>query len=171
MSDAHQGTAVLSPTASESARPDPGASIRRSLGPHLDQGFRPDIEGLRVERGQLARASSPYEVSWEFVEGAAQDGGGPLHCAIEYRTALFDAATVERMGRHFAALARAVVTDPAVRLDEAAPVAGARADATRKPTRPASCCRAKRSPASACACVGTTTCWSRSPRHASTARS
>ncbi|MFF5617045.1 non-ribosomal peptide synthase/polyketide synthase [Streptomyces albidoflavus] len=83
------------------------------------------FEGLRVERGQLARASSPYEVSWEFVEGAAQDGGGPLHCAIEYRTALFDAATVERMGRHFAALARAVVTDPAVRLDEAAPVAGA----------------------------------------------
>ncbi|WP_258038311.1 condensation domain-containing protein, partial [Streptomyces sp. FM008] len=35
------------------------------------------FEGLRVERGQLARASSPYEVSWEFVEGAAQDGGGP----------------------------------------------------------------------------------------------
>ncbi|OWA08458.1 non-ribosomal peptide synthetase [Streptomyces sp. CS227] len=83
------------------------------------------FEGLRVERGQLARASSPYEVSWEFVEGAAQNGGGPLHCAIEYRTALFDAATVERMGRHFTALARAVVADPAVRLDEAAPVAGA----------------------------------------------
>ncbi|MFB8413640.1 amino acid adenylation domain-containing protein, partial [Streptomyces albidoflavus] len=83
------------------------------------------FEGLRVERGQLARATSPYEVSWEFVEGAAQSGGGPLHCAIEYRTALFDAATVERMGRHFTALARAVVADPAVRLDEAAPVAGA----------------------------------------------
>ncbi|MEW1819156.1 condensation domain-containing protein, partial [Streptomyces diastaticus] len=60
------------------------------------------FEGLRVERGQLARTDSPYEVSWEFEEGAAAGtGGGPLHCAIEYRTALFDAATVERMGRHF----------------------------------------------------------------------
>jgi peptidoglycan/LPS O-acetylase OafA/YrhL len=48
MSDAHQGTAVLSRTEDGAARPDPGASIRRSLGPHLDQGFRPDIEGLRA---------------------------------------------------------------------------------------------------------------------------
>ncbi|NEE50227.1 non-ribosomal peptide synthetase, partial [Streptomyces sp. SID8455] len=84
------------------------------------------FEGLRVERGQLARTDSPYEVSWEFEEGAAAGtGGGPLHCAIEYRTALFDAATVERMGRHFTALARAVAADPGVRLDEAAPVARA----------------------------------------------
>ncbi|MFD5028670.1 amino acid adenylation domain-containing protein, partial [Streptomyces sp. NPDC058373] len=83
------------------------------------------FEGLAVERGRLARTDSPYEVSWEFEEGAAGDGGGPLHCAIEYRTALFDAATVEGMGRHFAALARAVTADPQVRLDEAAPVSDA----------------------------------------------
>src|SRR5215218_11360300 len=48
MSDTHRGTAVLPRTADGVARSDPRNAISRSLGPHLDQGFRPDIEGLRA---------------------------------------------------------------------------------------------------------------------------
>src|SRR4051794_5859280 len=48
MSDTRRGAAVLSRTMDGLARPDPGNAIGRSLGPHLDQGFRPDIEGLRA---------------------------------------------------------------------------------------------------------------------------
>ena len=43
--------------------------------------------------------------------------------------------------------------------------------ATTKPTRPALRSRASRRPAAAWACEATTTCWSDSPREASTARS
>ena len=48
MSDTHRGTAVLPRAADGPARSDPRSAISRSLGPHLDQGFRPDIEGLRA---------------------------------------------------------------------------------------------------------------------------
>ncbi len=43
---------------------------------------------------------------------------GSLSGFIEYASALFDEATVQRLGRHFQALLEAVVTDPAVRLAE-----------------------------------------------------
>ncbi|MFD8922917.1 amino acid adenylation domain-containing protein, partial [Streptomyces sp. NPDC059569] len=74
-----------------------------------------EFEGVRVARGTLARQESPYDVSWEFEE----DEEERLHCAIEYSTDLFDPATVERLGRHFVVLARALVTAPDRRLDEA----------------------------------------------------
>ncbi|MFE6009054.1 amino acid adenylation domain-containing protein, partial [Streptomyces sp. NPDC056450] len=74
-----------------------------------------EFEGVRVARGTLARQESPYDVSWEFEEDEEEQ----LHCAIEYSTDLFDAATVERLGRHFIVLARALVADPGRRLDEA----------------------------------------------------
>ncbi|MFE2085322.1 non-ribosomal peptide synthase/polyketide synthase, partial [Streptomyces scopuliridis] len=74
-----------------------------------------EFEGVRVARGTLARQESPYDVSWEFEEDKEEE----LHCAIEYSTDLFDRATIERLGRHFVVLARALVTDPERRLDEA----------------------------------------------------
>ncbi|MGW2515325.1 amino acid adenylation domain-containing protein, partial [Streptomyces scopuliridis] len=74
-----------------------------------------EFEGVRVARGTLARQESPYDVSWEFEEDEEEE----LHCAIEYSTDLFDRATIERLGRHFVVLARALVTDPDRRLDEA----------------------------------------------------
>jgi len=39
---------MLSPRPVAPARTDAATSTRRSLGPHLDEGFRPDIEGLRA---------------------------------------------------------------------------------------------------------------------------
>ena len=48
MSDTHRGTAVLPRATDGPARSDARSAISRSLGPHLDQGFRPDIEGLRA---------------------------------------------------------------------------------------------------------------------------
>jgi peptidoglycan/LPS O-acetylase OafA/YrhL len=41
-------TTVLPPAAVAPTRTDAATAIRRSLGPHLDHGFRPDIEGLRA---------------------------------------------------------------------------------------------------------------------------
>src|SRR5215207_2664433 len=48
MSDTHRGTVVLPREADGRARSDPSSAISGSLGPHLDHGFRPVIEGLRA---------------------------------------------------------------------------------------------------------------------------
>ncbi|MFF4097585.1 amino acid adenylation domain-containing protein, partial [Streptomyces sp. NPDC001834] len=78
-----------------------------------------EFEGLRVTRKSLARSQAPYDISWEFEEfedtGASEEGrtGHPgLHCAVEYDADLFEPATVERLGRHFVALVRAVAAAP-----------------------------------------------------------
>ncbi|MFE1408604.1 amino acid adenylation domain-containing protein, partial [Streptomyces sp. NPDC058770] len=78
-----------------------------------------EFEGLRVTRGNLARRQAPYDISWEFEEFEDTDtpeegrtGRPGLHCAVEYDADLFEPATVERLGRHFVALVRAVAAAP-----------------------------------------------------------
>ncbi|WAS89436.1 non-ribosomal peptide synthase/polyketide synthase [Corallococcus sp. NCRR] len=51
--------------------------------------------------------TSKFDLGFEVLEG--RDG---FSCSLEYATALFDAATIERMAEHLVGLARAVVASP-----------------------------------------------------------
>ncbi|MFC6091036.1 non-ribosomal peptide synthase/polyketide synthase [Saccharothrix lopnurensis] len=67
----------------------------------------PELPGLRVEEHPLTRDQANFDLSIDFTAG--DDG---LHVLMEYSTELFDAATVERMGRHLLALLTGVTEDP-----------------------------------------------------------
>ncbi|MEL6110844.1 MAG: condensation domain-containing protein, partial [Planctomycetota bacterium] len=47
-----------------------------------------------------------------------RDGDGAIDCSLEYRTDLFDKSTVERFGRHWESLLRAVADSPDTRVSE-----------------------------------------------------
>ncbi|MFC5720643.1 amino acid adenylation domain-containing protein [Streptomyces gamaensis] len=78
----------------------------------LQQGLPevPDAGGLRVEEYDLPRVSSRFDVFVEFWPKGA--GGEALECVIEYSTELFDAVTIERMGRYLRALFASAVAEP-----------------------------------------------------------
>ncbi|NUT53220.1 MAG: amino acid adenylation domain-containing protein, partial [Saccharothrix sp.] len=67
----------------------------------------PGLPGLLVEEHPLTRDQAILDLSVDFTP--TDDG---LHVLVEYSTALFDAATVDRIGRHLLALLAAVTADP-----------------------------------------------------------
>ncbi|MFF4097807.1 condensation domain-containing protein, partial [Streptomyces sp. NPDC001834] len=75
-------------------------------------GLEGEFAGRPAKREFVPRATAKFDVSWEFW---AQDGG--LTAELEYSTDLFDAATVERMCRHWIALAEVAVASPMAPLD------------------------------------------------------
>jgi len=75
----------------------PGAALERA--------------GLSVEAVAIAHRIAQFELALSLGETADGLGG-----VLEYDSALFDAATVERMVRHFRTLAGAVVATPECRL-------------------------------------------------------
>ncbi|MFJ1591677.1 amino acid adenylation domain-containing protein [Kitasatospora albolonga] len=64
--------------------------------------------GLEVAEAELPRSTARFDLLFEFW-----DHGQKLAADIEYSTALFDAATVERLADHLTALLRAAVAAPA----------------------------------------------------------
>ncbi|QFZ24669.1 non-ribosomal peptide synthase/polyketide synthase [Saccharothrix syringae] len=67
----------------------------------------PELPGLRVEEYPLTRDQAILDLSIDFT--ATDDG---LHVSVEYSTDLFDAGTVDRLGRHLVALLDGVTADP-----------------------------------------------------------
>ncbi|GAA1292609.1 non-ribosomal peptide synthetase [Saccharothrix xinjiangensis] len=67
----------------------------------------PELPGLRVEEHPLTREQANFDLSIDFTAG-----GEGLHVLVEYSTELFDAATVDRMGRHLLTLLAAITEDP-----------------------------------------------------------
>jgi amino acid adenylation domain-containing protein/FkbM family methyltransferase len=65
-----------------------------------------EIEPLELEGGTA---------KFDLALGVAESGGR-LQCSLKYRTALFDASTVERMSGHLVRLLEAVAADPDARL-------------------------------------------------------
>ncbi|NNC07214.1 amino acid adenylation domain-containing protein, partial [Corallococcus exiguus] len=63
--------------------------------------------GLQIGGVDVPVTTSKFELSLEVWE--QRDG---LRCRLEYSTALFDAATLERMAEHLTVLAKAVVATP-----------------------------------------------------------
>ncbi|RKG75011.1 non-ribosomal peptide synthetase, partial [Corallococcus exercitus] len=63
--------------------------------------------GLELSGVDVPSDTSKFDVGLEVMEG--RDG---FTCRLEYSTALFDAATMERMAEHLVGLARAIVASP-----------------------------------------------------------
>ncbi|RKI67440.1 amino acid adenylation domain-containing protein, partial [Corallococcus sp. AB049A] len=64
-------------------------------------------EGLELTPVEVPTGTAKFDLGMEVVEG--RDG---FHCSMEYVTALFDAATIERLAGHMVTLAREVVAQP-----------------------------------------------------------
>jgi amino acid adenylation domain-containing protein len=67
-----------------------------------------ELEGLRLDSIEIVSKMSNFDLTLTL-----EDTGDYLAGALGYKTDLFDATTIERMARHFEALVRAVVTEPA----------------------------------------------------------
>ncbi|MEM9173789.1 MAG: amino acid adenylation domain-containing protein [Myxococcota bacterium] len=69
------------------------------------------FENLHLERYAVEETQTKYPLRFNL-----QEGGDAIHGQIEYATDLFDAETIERLGRHYQTLLRAIVDDPEQRL-------------------------------------------------------
>ncbi|HKH43314.1 MAG TPA: amino acid adenylation domain-containing protein, partial [Thermoanaerobaculia bacterium] len=73
-----------------------------------------DLPGLRLQPVKVAGTTAKVDLTLSFAE---RDGGA-LAGTIEYATALFDAATVDRLGAQLSRLLAAAAADPDVRVAE-----------------------------------------------------
>ncbi|MFD5186420.1 amino acid adenylation domain-containing protein, partial [Streptomyces sp. NPDC058372] len=71
-----------------------------------------DLPGLRVAEQPMPREAAQFELSLHFQ----QTGGSGLAAIAEFNTDLFDAATVERLCRHWLTLAEEAVAAPSAPL-------------------------------------------------------
>ncbi|HYO14852.1 MAG TPA: amino acid adenylation domain-containing protein, partial [Thermoanaerobaculia bacterium] len=79
-----------------------------------------DVPGLSFRPLDLGGVDAKFDLTLTLAET-----GEGLAGALEYRTALFDAATVRRMAGHFAALLAGAAADPERRLSELPLMSGA----------------------------------------------
>ncbi|HYH79975.1 MAG TPA: condensation domain-containing protein, partial [Longimicrobium sp.] len=75
-------------------------------------------EALRLGAVEVDRLEAEGGTAkFDLALGVSEEGGH-LACSLKYRTALFDAATVERLGGHLVRLLEAAVAEPDARLSE-----------------------------------------------------
>ncbi|SMC29902.1 amino acid adenylation domain-containing protein, partial [Andreprevotia lacus DSM 23236] len=67
-----------------------------------------DLPGLTLKPATASTATAKLDLRLAVFEHA-----GTLMCSVEYKTDLFDSATIERLGRHFTCLLAAIAADPA----------------------------------------------------------
>jgi amino acid adenylation domain-containing protein/non-ribosomal peptide synthase protein (TIGR01720 family) len=72
-----------------------------------------ELAGLRLDPIEVAEVSAKFDVSLYLTESPQGIEG-----ALEYNTDLFDAATIERLARHFETIVAGVVADPDRRVSE-----------------------------------------------------
>ncbi|GAB1340024.1 hypothetical protein ACE1SV_66140 [Streptomyces sp. E-15] len=72
-----------------------------------------ELAGTRTEPVEIERGVAKFDLTLTAVESA--DG---LRAVLEYRTDLFERATIERMAGHFTTLAASVAATPRARLSE-----------------------------------------------------
>ncbi|GLU36611.1 amino acid adenylation domain-containing protein [Pseudomonas sp. NBRC 100443] len=66
-----------------------------------------DVAGLRLSRLDWQSCTTQFDLSLDTYEK-----GGRLYAALTYATDLFEAATIERMARHWQNLLRAMIDEP-----------------------------------------------------------
>jgi amino acid adenylation domain-containing protein/non-ribosomal peptide synthase protein (TIGR01720 family) len=66
-----------------------------------------DMGAVDAEPVGLTRRAATFDLTMEF-----QPREGGLGCALEYRTDLFDGATIERLGEHLSRLLAGIAADP-----------------------------------------------------------
>ncbi|WP_270168683.1 non-ribosomal peptide synthetase [Paenibacillus sp. SYP-B4298] len=69
------------------------------------------LEGLRLTTFPSEYGMSKFDLSLDVMESS-----GGLECALEYATALFKQATMERLAKHFEQLVAAIVENPGAKL-------------------------------------------------------
>uniref|UniRef100_UPI00056B21B2 condensation domain-containing protein n=1 Tax=Streptomyces sp. NRRL S-31 TaxID=1463898 RepID=UPI00056B21B2 len=72
-----------------------------------------ELAGTRTEPVEIERGVAKFDLTLTAVESA--DG---LRAVLEYRTDLFERATIERMAGHFTTLAASVAATPRARLSK-----------------------------------------------------
>ncbi|WP_035060990.1 non-ribosomal peptide synthetase [Andreprevotia chitinilytica] len=72
-----------------------------------------NLPGLTLKPATATTATAKLDLRIAIFEHA-----GMLTCSVEYKTDLFDAATIERLGRHFTCLLDAVATNPEQRITQ-----------------------------------------------------
>jgi len=78
-----------------------------------------DITGLTLADGlQLSPLDWQSRTTQFDLSLDTYEQGGQLRAALTYATDLFDAGTIERMGRHWLALLRGMLADPQQRLEQ-----------------------------------------------------
>jgi amino acid adenylation domain-containing protein len=73
--------------------------------------FQRDFAGLTIERLPQERTNAITD-----IELYVRAGSGTLHCTLVYNTALFDAATIDRMRNHYQTVLEAIVANPELRV-------------------------------------------------------
>lgn len=68
---------------------------------------RPEVLGQAVQQWLLPPAHTKFDLTWHVLER-----GADLQLAVEYRSALFDPARIQRLLDHFQRLLHAVLADP-----------------------------------------------------------
>jgi amino acid adenylation domain-containing protein len=75
--------------------------------------FDLNLNGLSVSREQMNKQGSPLDLMLE-----ARETSEGIRCFFEYKTDLFDPATIERLAERFQLLLKAVVDDPTQRVED-----------------------------------------------------
>jgi len=79
---------------------------------NVEQG-RLELPGLTLNGVQAAGGTAKFDLTLHVVEDVDH-----MSATFEYKTDLFEAATIKRMGRHFERLLEGIVADPQQRLSE-----------------------------------------------------
>ncbi len=76
-----------------------------------------ELTGLQVRSESLANRTAKFDLLIELYEA-----GEGLRCGLEYRTALFDAATMRRFADHLVSTLRELAADPGRRISQLSPL-------------------------------------------------
>ena len=101
---------VLNPARSLSRQPLFQVLLVLQNTPQAGVGF--DLVGLAARREQVELATAKFDLSLGLVEHRGPQGAEGIGGVLEYRTDLFEPATVESMMARFLRLLEAVVADP-----------------------------------------------------------
>ncbi len=105
---------VLNPARSLSRHPLFQVLLVLQNTPHTGLGF--DVEGLAARRERVDLAAAKFDLSLGLVERRGPQGVEGIDGVVEYRTDLFDRATVESMLARLVRLLQAAVVDPHQRI-------------------------------------------------------
>jgi len=78
-----------------------------------DRAARVSLPGLEIESAPVGERTTALELTLDTREDAA----GRVHACFHYAQELFDAATAQRLARHYLRLLRQLADDPALELD------------------------------------------------------
>uniref|UniRef100_UPI00245462CA non-ribosomal peptide synthetase n=1 Tax=Nocardia abscessus TaxID=120957 RepID=UPI00245462CA len=74
------------------------------------------LPGLSIAPEAVSTVSAKFDLTFQLIPPSAGSGRRPVRGVIEYATDLYDPETIERLGRRYVALMRALLSEPARRV-------------------------------------------------------